>query len=239
MPLKCALCNFTGQLDGGDKIEASIPINSYENPRQLCFAINQTMTSKTLTKKKPRVGDKSTDDWDTEEEIRSKPNAIFTYDETQRLVAFKSDGIPNFKGIKVSPRLQYMLGYSSPQIFFEGEGSTSIVYTRNGNTVALVNIPAHGPPDLNAGFNLLYIYCDLVEQQIVGNTLSPLLDVVSAEGTFSEMTRVDILDPHYVPVLRKDFESIEIAIRDDAGQPVNFKYGRVLVKLHFRRPRYL
>ena len=39
----------------------------------------------------------------------------------------------------------------------------------------------------------------------------------------------------YIPVLHKEFTTIEIDIRDDAGRRVPFERGRVTVTLHFRR----
>ena len=42
---------------------------------------------------------------------------------------------------------------------------------------------------------------------------------------------------HYVSLLRKEFGTIEIDIRDDTGRRVPFEYGRVTVTLHFRRRR--
>lgn len=39
----------------------------------------------------------------------------------------------------------------------------------------------------------------------------------------------------YVPVLCKDFITVENDIRDDAGRPVPFERGKVTATLHFRR----
>ena len=36
-----------------------------------------------------------------------------------------------------------------------------------------------------------------------------------------------------VPVQMKSFEGIEIILRDDAGKPVPFECGKVLVTLHW------
>ena len=42
---------------------------------------------------------------------------------------------------------------------------------------------------------------------------------------------------HYVPLLLKEFGTIEVDIRDDTGRRVPFEYGRVTVTVHFRRRR--
>ena len=40
--------------------------------------------------------------------------------------------------------------------------------------------------------------------------------------------------PQYVPVSRKEFNTVEIDIRDDTGRPVPFEFGKVVATLHFR-----
>ena len=41
--------------------------------------------------------------------------------------------------------------------------------------------------------------------------------------------------PLYVPVNTSTFDTIEINIKDDTGQNVSFKAGKVICKLHFRQ----
>ena len=43
--------------------------------------------------------------------------------------------------------------------------------------------------------------------------------------------------PHYIPVGRRDFDTIGINIRDETGRKVPFQFGCVVVKLHFRLRR--
>ena len=49
--------------------------------------------------------------------------------------------------------------------------------------------------------------------------------------------------PQYFPVSRKEFNNVEIDIRDDdSGRPVQFEFGKVVVTLHFhlsRNPYFL
>ena len=40
--------------------------------------------------------------------------------------------------------------------------------------------------------------------------------------------------PQYFTVGQSDMDSIEIQIKDDAGQSIRFQNGRVYVTLHFR-----
>ena len=89
--------------------------------------------------------------------------------------------------------------------------------------------------DLDHGFHNLYVYCDIVESQCVGNAQVPLLRVVPVEGKDGERVSRTFVSPQYLPVSRKEFESIEVNIRRDTGEIVPFETGRLLVTLHFRR----
>ena len=83
--------------------------------------------------------------------------------------------------------------------------------------------------------NSLYIYCDLVEPRVVGDTSVPLLRVTPAEGKHGEMVCKTYENVHYIPVQRKQFQTLEIYIRDDTGHRVPFECGKSIVTLHFRR----
>lgn len=89
--------------------------------------------------------------------------------------------------------------------------------------------------DLEQGRYALYIYCDIIAPQIVGNTLSPLLKVVPVEGAHGENIMKEYITPQYVPVQTNLFNNIHISVRDDSGERVPFERGRVTLTLHFRR----
>lgn len=89
--------------------------------------------------------------------------------------------------------------------------------------------------DLDLGFHNLYVYCDIVQSQFVGNSHVPLLRIIPVEGRDGERVSKTFLSPQYLPVSRKQFESIEVNIKRDTGEKVPFEAGRVLITLHFRR----
>jgi hypothetical protein len=91
--------------------------------------------------------------------------------------------------------------------------------------------------DVNRGLNLLYIYCDVAMHTIVGDTKTPLLRACNVAGKHGEFVRHTYVQPHYVPVGRREFDSIEIAINNELGKPMPFEYGKSVVTLHFRRKR--
>jgi len=118
----------------------------------------------------------------------------------------------------------YMLG------FYE-ENITNIDYS----DTTILDISAYYPADLSCGMSYLYIYCDVLEPQIIGTKLAPLLQVVNVEGKYTQLVSRIYTAPHYVPILKKCFNSIEINIKNDMDEPVNFTFGKTIVKMHFRK----
>jgi hypothetical protein len=88
--------------------------------------------------------------------------------------------------------------------------------------------------DANRGLNLVYIYCDVASHVIVGDTKTPLLRVCNVTGRHGQVVRHTYERPHYVPVSRREFDSIEIAINNELGEPMPFQFGKSMVTLHFR-----
>ena len=102
------------------------------------------------------------------------------------------------------------------------------------------NVEGHLPVDVNGGFYGLYVYCDIVENHLVGDVSAPLLRIVPVQK--SGVTQGDVIahtfsTPHYVPVKRKNFENIQMDIRTDTGEKVPFQHGKLTTTLHFRKSR--
>ncbi len=91
------------------------------------------------------------------------------------------------------------------------------------------------PPDLSRGMTMMYVYSDIVMKQIVGDTMAPLLRTVKLEGDAGDTVEKIFQAPHYIPLLKRDFDHIKVYIRSDTGEPMPFLYGKILVKLHFKR----
>lgn len=94
-------------------------------------------------------------------------------------------------------------------------------------------------PNLAAGLSpYMYVYCDLVEAQFIGDTTAPLLKIVNMninKYAYGSYNSVSYTSPHYVPVMKSRFETIEINLKDDFGGKLPFVFGASCVKLHFRR----
>ncbi len=81
----------------------------------------------------------------------------------------------------------------------------------------------------------IYLYCDIVEPQIVGDANVRLLKSIPVHGKSGDIISKTSANIQYVPVRTKSFESVEILLRNDAGKPVPFERGKVVVTLHFRQ----
>ena len=91
--------------------------------------------------------------------------------------------------------------------------------------------------DMDQGFDTMYVYTDVVESRIVGDSLASLLRALSVSGSHGATVSDRFTNIHYAPVLYSHFHSIEMDIRNDTGRREPFEYGRVKVTLHFRRRR--
>ena len=89
--------------------------------------------------------------------------------------------------------------------------------------------------DISRGFYSLFVYCNVVEPQIVGNVYVPLLRTVAIKGDRGSYVVKTYGEPHYVPVSTDEMAVIEMNIKDDSGHDVPFTNGKVVCKLHFRQ----
>lgn len=135
-----------------------------------------------------------------------------------------------YKAISISAKLGRALGFENVQIY-----QRKIDGVVNLKMEPLQISADFVPPNFKTIFQTLYVYCNLVEDQIVGNSLVPLLRILDVEGSHGEVVCKTYDSPHYVPVLVKDILSIEINIKNDMNDFLFFKFGKVIVKLHLRK----
>ena len=91
------------------------------------------------------------------------------------------------------------------------------------------------PINLSRGIDSLYVYSDVVQTKLVGNTSVPLLGIVPISGSHGHMTYKEYSTPVYSDLAKNVFSTIEIYIMDSAGRSIPFEFGKVTVLLHFRK----
>ena len=89
--------------------------------------------------------------------------------------------------------------------------------------------------DIHQGRILMFVICDVAAHSVVDDIETPLLRVCNTSGKDGEILRTIFTHPHYMPVARTNFLTIEINISDELGRPIPFMHGKTLVTLHFRQ----
>ena len=88
------------------------------------------------------------------------------------------------------------------------------------------------------GITSIYVYCNIVQPQIVGNTSVPLQRTIPVTRNSGDVITKTFTNIQYVPVQTKSFEDIEILLRTDTGDPVPFEHGKAIATLFFRKQSY-
>ena len=145
----------------------------------------------------------------------------FEYDKVSRRVSIyvRRDGLLKF----ASPDLSVLLGFD-----WEKQNRLKGSWTYHGQY----------PPDLKIGRYGLFVYTDVIVPVPVGGASVPLLRIVPVDGVDGDIVTKTYDKPHYVPVKHNYFDTVEIDISRDTGERIQFEFGKVVVKLHFR-PRRL
>lgn len=155
--------------------------------------------------------------------IKDHQNKIyFTYNSITKRVRIR---VKNNAKVLLYDGLAQMLGFDACEIECNPDQSEKTV---DSPYVA----------DPCAHYRVLLVYTDIVQPQIVGDVLAPLLRIVNVSGSDGEVISDTFDRPHYLPVCRKLIDTLEIVIRTHIGELTPFERGRSYVKLHFRQ-KYL
>ena len=101
------------------------------------------------------------------------------------------------------------------------------------------------PVDLNAGSHTMFLYCDLVQNQTLGDKQTALLRSVPLKSvtmvqTLGEMNHKSFTNLQWKRVIKPQFQSINVFLANEMGQKMPFlSCGRTNVTLAFRpAPRH-
>jgi hypothetical protein len=81
----------------------------------------------------------------------------------------------------------------------------------------------------------LFIYTDIIDNDLVGDALVPLLRTVDILDDLDVIVHKSFDLSYYKRVIRSVIPSIEIQINSETGALVNFESGEVICLLHFRK----
>ena len=126
-----------------------------------------------------------------------------------------------------------MLGYpyDKPYYIYFDALISEIAPTSNLKLVRMPPMTA----DIYAGFHHLYVYCDIVKAQRVGDVFASFLDHVSISSYEKNLINHRPNPVHYLPLAYGWINTIHVYLRNELGHKVPFTSGKVLLKLHFRK----
>ena len=84
----------------------------------------------------------------------------------------------------------------------------------------------------------IYVYCDIVQPQIVGDKTVPLLGIVPYQKTEAYETLYAVENIHYIPVQTKSFQKVKILLRSSTNEFIPFEHGRATITLHLKPLNY-
>lgn len=184
----------------------------------------------------------------------------FVYDNTYNRVLFQVNGsalrTKNLMCVRLPIALAYKLGFGHKafftkddpdvvefvkQAFLEGRHLDEDDIEFKSTRWLTVNYLAPNTIDLYENLRQMYIYCDIVESQIVGSNALKLLRVIPVstaadiESNQDQQAKWEPQRVEYLKLSKKHFDTIEIEIRNVLGLLYPFLRGKTVAKLHFRK----
>ena len=147
-------------------------------------------------------------------------NPLFEFNKINKSLGITNNDV-NVVDVHFGKNVALLLGYMNEQTLSVLPGETK--YSR-------MITPS-------VGFHSLYVYSNAVAPVHVGDVSARLLRVVPIKGEHGDYKSVSFDRPHYKPVGLSGSRVIEIQIFSDAGYPVHFESGKVVVTLHFKRSK--
>ena len=128
--------------------------------------------------------------------------------------------------VTVQMKNGFQFGLAKPLSIMLGFGEKDVIVKKTTESPYVADLTT---------VSTIYVYCDIVEPQIVGDTSAQLLKSIPVEGKFGDIITKTFTNLQYVPIRTKSFEAVEVLLRNDTGDPVPFERGKVVITLHFRQ----
>ena len=115
--------------------------------------------------------------------------------------------------------LKLVLNDNMAEMMGYGKTQTEITLTS-----AEQNLAGSKGIDLYGGFKKLYLYCDMLEDSIVGNVRAPFLDCVVPKWDTSGESYVEISNPTYIPFRQQvtRLETLRVVLTDSLGRELKY-----------------
>ncbi len=146
------------------------------------------------------------------------------YDQKMQTNNFSGQNIVEFQIFSSSEKLSNWLG---------------LPYVQQEETLYVSNLLSHEPTKCHfENLTTMYIYCDMIKYQILGDMEVPLLATFPIQGTHGEQSYWAYNTSCYIPIDCKTLSTIDISICTQDGTLFPFHpSGKVILHLHLRRQR--
>ena len=228
---ECALCTFS-YLHSWYDIEADecfIKITTTTDSDEPNNTGSVSSLTKTIGLESGHYGDNE-DDFITKintELEKENVSSKFDYSKLTNKVTLTTK---NKECVEMSPDLASLLGFSH----------TTYAHTDFHLSFGLSNKThiATNMIDFNLKNHNLFIYCDIIENTLLGGYYHPLLAIVpSKKSNFNTYVTNTYIDKHYMTLNSNTLSRIKIRICDDQDKNIKFNGGRTALKLHFRQKK--
>ena len=133
--------------------------------------------------------------------------------------------------VSMSRKLAYLLGFVNHPT--KGE---SLIMIQNTSKHAL--LLSHQRPS-NGGIFYYFLYCDLIEYQLIINQKAPLLRIMPADANDkSQVETIQFEHLYYYRISKDVISHIVPEIRSEFGELIQFKYADSLYVFHFHPIAY-
>jgi len=149
---------------------------------------------------------------------------------------YSVDAKPN-ESYEFSPKLVDILGLPEPTLMF------AYMLKENSNLPELVTghrLLGEGsnPVFVNCGNTKLFVYCDIIRPQYVGDVMAPCLRVVNYAGEYRRPKTLEFIHPQYYDLSVSEFDTIHLYILNEVGEHVSFEFGNFTATLRFREKKF-
>jgi len=199
-----------------------LPHIKYDTITQLVKIISHLLRAAFVEKTSPQVPGRENnnegEDTDSDDGIKKKED-FFLYDKSIHRVIFyrpKFNAARNQYDIEISEKLASILGFE--QTLFEGRTK---------------HLVADYAPDLMAGAHNMFVYCNLIRPQYIGDKMGRLLRILPLTGDDAQSNNINFNPPYFYPLELNEIDTIEIKLCNEIGEPIHFQTGSVIVTLLF------
>ena len=91
------------------------------------------------------------------------------------------------------------------------------------------------PINIQGRFEHVIVYCDIVQDQMVGELKIPMIGYYCSKDTSYGDSLYSNVETQYIDVKNKNFEVIHVWMTDSRGRRIPFLQGKSIIQLHFIR----